>query len=244
MAVIPFLFLHYIVLTFIFLFSVTFSLYVLQLITYWFFFLYHLFPLSFPFQFLLYLFSGRRNISLHLIFPTHAWIMFTWKIITRLSTRTTLPWWAFFFVFVVVVVFFPLFPQNAALSHLLTLRVYTHLFTHLTSENVSVASLSTIFLNASDNSHIKATHKLILMSPTEDAFCVQLHSCLSCEAYCACIACCMGVERARRIWGERRIKGEAYFWNVGTGEMHGALHVLDVAGLLSFVTKHAWTSLC
>lgn len=39
--------------------------------------------------------------------------------------------------------------------------------------------------------------------------------------------------------GERRIKGEAYFWNVGTGEMHGELHVLVVAGLLSFVTKHA-----
>lgn len=90
-----------------------------NLLTYWFLFLYHLSPLSLPFQLLSYLFSGRRNISFHLIFPTHTWIMLAWTIILHLSTKTTLPWWPFS-------VFFFLFPQNAALSHLLTLQVCAH----------------------------------------------------------------------------------------------------------------------
>lgn len=46
------------------------------------------------------------------------------------------------------------------------------------------------------------------MSPTEDAFCVRLHSCLSCEAYCVCIACRMVVGCARRVLGNR------YFFKV------------------------------
>lgn len=109
----------------------------------------------------------------------------------------------------------------------------------------SLTPLCTNFLMPSSNSHVKTNHKLILMSPTEDAFCVRLRSCLSCEAYCVCIACCMlGVGCAKRDWGTRvkvLMDGLKESLNQDLGE---AWRTACLGLSPSSVTEHTQTSLC
>lgn len=109
----------------------------------------------------------------------------------------------------------------------------------------SLAPSSTNFPIPSNNSHVKTTHKLILMSPTEDAFCVRLRSCLSCEAYCVCIACCMMVGCARRVWGgEKKVLMDELKEKHLIGMWGGGM-ICCMSGLSpSSVTKHTQTSLC
>ena len=194
-------------LSFVYFFLVTFSLYVLH---------------SQPVNLLIYSsfisFSFKLSLSTRtrLFFGQEKHFLFTPCFLDSHEHHTSMVAISFFFCF-----FFLFFPQNAALSHLLTLQVCAH-FSHTRHQIISDRARRSIISTKPHRLQIflfrpvtatfkKPPQNSFLMSPTEDAFCVRLRSCLSCEAYCVCIACRMRVGCARRVRGGGDKKNKKHF---------------------------------